>query len=74
MCEFLFYILIMSKVHCKRVINLVFSVGNTIFANAPGKNHWLQAEKKLKKHLEIRFGRQMTTERKKFIVAVSCSL
>ena len=42
MCEFLFYILIMSKVHCKRVINLVFSVGNTIFANAPGKNHWLR--------------------------------
>ena len=45
MCEFLFYILIMSKVHCKRVINLVFSVGNTIFANAPEKNHWLQAER-----------------------------
>ena len=47
----------MSKVHCKRVINLVFNASNTIFANAPGKNHWLQVEKKLKQHLEIRFGR-----------------
>ena len=32
----------MSKVHCKRVINLVFNASNTIFANAPGKNHWLR--------------------------------
>ena len=27
----------MSKVHCKRVINLVFNASNTIFANASGK-------------------------------------